>query len=339
MTCGGDSLNVLLIGDFNARVGDEEGDVNNLAGIERNSKDNVRNANGYKLIELCNSFGLKLLNGTSRGDQNGEFTFVGGQGSSVIDYCFIGCEWNNHVVDFEVLNEPFSDHMPIVVSFNHSEVANVTTTNMELLPKIVWHSSNEHSYKANLDEALQNHEVANFNDLEEIIKQNFGSNIKRDIQVPPNFQEPILDSPITIQEVSSIVNGLKDGKAAGSDRIPAEFYKYGSNNLIQTLTGLINSVMENGVIPEQFKEALMFPIYKKGCAMNPANYRVLQNRLKMWISSKNLLSEFQAGFRSGYSTIDHIFVFKSIADLQEVKSCMSSSWILKQRSTRSTEMP
>ncbi|XP_055922774.1 uncharacterized protein LOC129953558, partial [Eupeodes corollae] len=90
---------------------------------------------------------------------------------------------------------------------------------------------------------------------------------------PPNFQEPILDSPITIQEVSSIVNGLKDGKAAGSDRIPVEFYKYGSNNLIQTLTGLINSVMENGVIPEQFKEALVFPIYKKGCAMNPANYR------------------------------------------------------------------
>lgn len=86
--------------------------------------------------------------------------------------------------------------------------------------------------------------------------------------------------------------------------------------------------MEQGTIPQQFKEALIYPLHKKGCTSDPANYRgisflngsykvftaILQGRLTAWIDSNNLLKEYQAGFRSGYSTIDHIFVLRSIAE-------------------------
>ncbi|XP_055918588.1 uncharacterized protein LOC129950689 [Eupeodes corollae] len=75
-------------------------------------------------------------------------------------------------------------------------------------------------------------------------------------------------------------------------------------------------------------ESLIFPIYKKGSTTDPANYRgisflnasyqifttVLQHRLNVWIRNNNLIGECQAGFRSGYSTVDHIFVLRSIAE-------------------------
>lgn len=142
-----------------------------------------------------------------------------------------------------------------------------------------------------------------------------------------------LDTQITSQEIVAALSRLKDGKAPGSDRIPIEFYKYGSDELVGKLSFLFNNILEYGVIPQQFKEALIFPIHKKGSRADPANYRgisflnasykvftaVLQRRLTTWIEVNKLFKEYQAGFRPGYSTIDHIFVLRSIAESFLVK--------------------
>jgi len=41
---------------------------------------------------------------------------------------------------------------------------------------------------------------------------------------------------------------------------------------------------------------------------------LLDNRLRLWSESNNLLSDFQFGFRKSKSTVDCIFVFSSIID-------------------------
>ncbi|XP_055910575.1 uncharacterized protein LOC129944917 [Eupeodes corollae] len=77
----------------------------------------------------------------------------------------------------------------------------------------------------------------------------------------PTFSNEILESAIEKDEVCTALKRLKDGKAAGADRIPSEFYKYGLDMLINRLTDMY--YMDTGVIPKEFKEALIFPIHKK----------------------------------------------------------------------------
>ena len=72
------------------------------------------------------------------------------------------------------------------------------------------------------------------------------------------------------------------------------------------------------------------PIYKnKGLRSDPDNYRgisiisclgklftaLINERLTNFVNENNIIGEEQAGFRSGYSTHDHIFALHSIIDL------------------------
>ena len=41
--------------------------------------------------------------------------------------------------------------------------------------------------------------------------------------------------------------------------------------------------------------------------------KIVNDRLLNWVERLNLITEAQAGFRKGYSTMDHIFTLQSIA--------------------------
>ena len=76
----------------------------------------------------------------------------------------------------------------------------------------------------------------------------------------------------------------------------------------------------------------MIPIVKKGDISRPENYRgrpisllsaiyklftgCLHKRLKNWLDVNSLLPEEQAGFRSGYSTMDNIFILDTLIQKQ-----------------------
>lgn len=55
-------------------------------GRERRSKDGRVNKEGRKMIDFIEERGWCIFNGTVRGDEEGEYTFTGGKGSTVIDY-------------------------------------------------------------------------------------------------------------------------------------------------------------------------------------------------------------------------------------------------------------
>ena len=100
--------------------------------------------------------------------------------------------------------------------------------------------------------------------------------------------------------------------------------------MLSIFCNLFNIVFDSGIIPATWTEGIICPIYKnKGDAGNPDNYRgitilscfgklftaVLNHRLNNYLENMNLLCEEQAGFRKGYSTIDHIFNLKCLVDL------------------------
>ena len=96
------------------------------------------------------------------------------------------------------------------------------------------------------------------------------------------------------------------------------------------LAKLFNTILKSGIIPSSWCISFISPIYKnKGSKSDPDNYRgislisclgklftaLINERLTTFINNNNIIGEEQAGFRSGYSTHDHIFALHSIIDL------------------------
>lgn len=55
-------------------------------GRKRKSKDTKINRGRKLLIEFIEEWGLSIFNGRVKGDEEGEYTFTGGKGNTVIDY-------------------------------------------------------------------------------------------------------------------------------------------------------------------------------------------------------------------------------------------------------------
>ena len=53
-------------------------------------------------------------------------------------------------------------------------------------------------------------------------------------------------------------------KSLGIDQIPAEIIKAGGRTLRSQIHELINSIWNMEELPEQWKESIIVPIYKKG---------------------------------------------------------------------------
>ncbi|XP_066585917.1 golgin subfamily A member 6-like protein 22 [Prorops nasuta] len=111
----------LIGGDWNARIGEareeEEGEEGGRS-MGRKSKDGVVNAEGTRMMELMGEMGLVVFNGTVRGDSEGEYTYVGHMGRSVIDYVVGDMETREEIREMEVEVRVESDHLPIVVKLD-----------------------------------------------------------------------------------------------------------------------------------------------------------------------------------------------------------------------------
>ena len=139
-----------------------------------------------------------------------------------------------------------------------------------------------------------------------------------------------LNKPITHDELAKALKCLKNNKATGPDQICNEQIKSTFNCMKDVYLKLFNCIFDSGNFPESWAEGLIVPIYKKkGSKEDPNNYRgvtllsclgkyfnsILNARFKK-VSNK-LISQIQAGFREGFSTMDHVFTIVSIINLYE----------------------
>lgn len=109
-----------------------------------------------------------------------------------------------------------------------------------------------------------------------------------------NISDPILDCPITIDEIIESINKCKDGKASGTDKINYSFYKRLPENWIIYLQFLFNVVMSSERMPDSWGLLLMSMIFKKGDIGDPSNYRpitLVNCIVKIYFPNRSLVSD------------------------------------------------
>ena len=64
--------------------------------------------------------------------------------------------------------------------------------------------------------------------------------------------------------VRSQLRGLKPGKAVGLDNIPARLLIDSGDIVAKPLTAIINSSLQSGVVPSEWKAVSIIPLFQKG---------------------------------------------------------------------------
>jgi hypothetical protein len=130
-----------------------------------------------------------------------------------------------------------------------------------------------------------------------------------------------IDNAITTQEVKEAAKYLRKNTAPGPDNIPSSFISNASPPLITAITNIFNFSWQYSAIPNDWKKAYAFAIFKKGNRSDPSAYRlisitsiiirlferIVNNRISSFLESNSFFSVNQAGFRKHLSTLDNIY--------------------------------
>lgn len=146
----------------------------------------------------------------------------------------------------------------------------------------------------------------------------------------------LLNSDITLEEVSKAVECAKLRKASGIEGLSNEVLK--TPKLLQFLTHFMQVCFKSSIVPSDWYKSLIKPIPKsaKNDPRVPLNYRgvsllstvsklfsnILNCRLSQYLEAENILEEEQNGFRKHRSCLDHIYTLSTVirARISEGKS-------------------
>lgn len=150
---------------------------------------------------------------------------------------------------------------------------------------------------------------------------------------PENIEtmsNPEINTDFTLEEVLKSIKDLSNNKSEGGDLIKNEYLKNCPKHVVNLIVELFNLILRTGLVPAEWGTGLIIPIFKKkGSPQDANNYRgvtllsclgklftvCINVRLTKFADSKSIIGEEQAGFREGYSTQDHIFVFNELIQI------------------------
>ena len=136
-----------------------------------------------------------------------------------------------------------------------------------------------------------------------------------------------LNLDFTILELYTALNALSNEKAAGPDGKAIEVENFAESDLyVPALLESMNEMLRTGIVPNILKDVNIAILYKKGPKEDPGNYRglsliahlgkvlerLIQNRLIVCAEQYHWLPEEQNGFRANRSTVDSIWISRTI---------------------------
>ena len=157
--------------------------------------------------------------------------------------------------------------------------------------------------------------------IEEFYSELYDSDQAVTIQTVPKEVPPIM-----AWEVEAALRKMKNGEEAGKDQVNIETLKAGDETIAKQLAKLYTKCITERRIPKTWKEANMVIFFKKGNRKDIKNYRpicLLSNMYKLFtkIITTRLEKKLdenqpreQAGFRSKYSTTDHIHAINQLKE-------------------------
>jgi hypothetical protein len=149
---------------------------------------------------------------------------------------------------------------------------------------------------------------------------------------------PIINwSYTSTAEVNRIIKSLKSKNSSGYENIPVKILKMSVSFILSSLTYIRNEALSMGKFPDRLKYAIVRPIHKKDSKLIISNCRpisiltsfskifekLIYTRLYDHISTNNLITKEQHGFRSTASTQT-----ASYALLNEILKSMNNTCIV-----------
>ena len=137
---------------------------------------------------------------------------------------------------------------------------------------------------------------------------------------PPNTEMPKFE--ITVQGVTELLEGLNGGKAPGPDKLPNLILKNAANEISPFLKIIFDQSLQTGKLPDDWVEANVAPVFKKGDWHSPANYRLISltcvcvkllehiicKQNMSHFSENKILTPVQHGFRSKHSCESQLLI-------------------------------
>jgi len=139
-----------------------------------------------------------------------------------------------------------------------------------------------------------------FPDIECIGINDFG-------QTEIHIAEPLVPE-LSASEIELAIEKLKSHKSPCTDQISAELIKAGGKTIRCEIRKLIISIWNKEELPEEWKESIIVPIYKKGdkidcsnysgISLLPTTYKILSNILLSRLTqyAEEIIGDHQCGF-------------------------------------------
>ena len=159
-----------------------------------------------------------------------------------------------------------------------------------------------------------------FNNFFVNIGPNLAKNISNNTDDPISFMSPqtpgsMFINPVNVTELSEIILSLNNS-SPGWDGLDTNIIKKLFGLIVHPLVYVINLCIEQGSFPKELKIAKIIPIYKSSDKQLITNYRpisvlpvfsklferVLHNRLLSFVDCKNIIYDYQFGFRRNHAT-------------------------------------
>ena len=136
-----------------------------------------------------------------------------------------------------------------------------------------------------------------------------------------NFNEELKDIEIKEEEIQQMLEKLQPRKAPGPDGIPPGILSAAAKQLARPLATLFRQTLDEGKLPDEWKKALVSPIYKrKGSKTSPNNYRpvsltcivckimekIVRKAVMAHLQENEIVTSEQHGFISGRSCMTQL---------------------------------
>ena len=121
-------------------------------------------------------------------------------------------------------------------------------------------------------------------------------------------------------DIITVVNKLKSNSSAGPDGLPPILFKTLKHHLAKPLSMMFSLILQSGQLPDEWKTAIVKPIFKKGKSSDVNNYRpisltcvcckifesIVKNHLLVHLLSNSIITKTQHGFLSKHSTTTNL---------------------------------
>ena len=128
----------------------------------------------------------------------------------------------------------------------------------------------------------------------------------------------VLSTTTTTEMIAKKIKKMKDNKSLGVDGIPPKLLKEIVEQISTPLAIFFNLSLEEGIVPSEWKEANITPLFKKGSRNKPVSLTsvvcklletLIRDHILEFLVKHKLINTFQNGFLKARSCLTNLLFF------------------------------